>query len=49
MGYRITIESRGCFNFGVCMDACPVQALDVSRPDRAGIEVGGEARFRGAG
>jgi len=41
MGYRITIESRGCFNCGVCMDVCPVQALDMSRPERAGVEAGG--------
>ncbi len=40
MGYRITIESKGCFNCGVCMDVCPVQALDMSRPDHAGVEAG---------
>ena len=41
MGYRITIEDKGCFNCGVCMDVCPVQALDMSRPDHAGVEAGG--------
>ncbi len=41
MGYRITIEDKGCFNCGVCMDVCPVQALDMSRPNHAGVEAGG--------
>ncbi|HEX8941415.1 MAG TPA: FAD-dependent oxidoreductase [Candidatus Limnocylindrales bacterium] len=40
MGYRITIDSGGCINCGVCMDVCPVQALDMSRPDRPGVETG---------
>jgi NADPH-dependent glutamate synthase beta subunit-like oxidoreductase/NAD-dependent dihydropyrimidine dehydrogenase PreA subunit len=40
MGYRITIENRGCINCGVCMDVCPVQALDMTRPDHGGIETG---------
>ena len=41
MGYRITIDSTGCFNCGVCMDVCPVQALDMTRPTHAGVEAGG--------
>jgi len=41
MGYRITIERRGCINCGVCMDVCPVQALDMTRPDHAGVEAAG--------
>lgn len=41
MGYRITIDRRNCINCGVCMDVCPVQALDMTRPDRAGVEAGG--------
>ncbi|MDA8202220.1 MAG: FAD-dependent oxidoreductase [Chloroflexi bacterium] len=40
MGYRITIDQRGCFNCGVCMDVCPVQALDMSRPTNGGPETG---------
>ncbi len=40
MGYRISIDSSGCINCGVCMDVCPVQALDMSRPDRSGVETG---------
>ena len=38
MGYRIQIENGGCLNCGVCMDVCPVQALDMSRPQRPGVE-----------
>ena len=40
MGYRIDIDHDGCINCGVCMDVCPVQALDMTRPDRAGVEAG---------
>jgi NADPH-dependent glutamate synthase beta subunit-like oxidoreductase/Pyruvate/2-oxoacid:ferredoxin oxidoreductase delta subunit len=40
MGYRIDIHHDGCINCGVCMDVCPVQALDMTRPDRPGIEAG---------
>jgi NADPH-dependent glutamate synthase beta subunit-like oxidoreductase/NAD-dependent dihydropyrimidine dehydrogenase PreA subunit len=38
MGYRIAIDRSGCINCGVCMDVCPVEALDMTRPDRAGVE-----------
>ncbi len=41
MGYRIQIESGNCINCGVCMDVCPVQALDMSRPERPGVEGAG--------
>ena len=41
MGYRIDIDHTGCINCGICMDTCPVEALDMSRPERAGIETGG--------
>jgi NADH-quinone oxidoreductase subunit F len=45
MGYRIDIDRRGCINCGICMDVCPVEALDMSRPERPGIETGqGAAR-----
>jgi NADPH-dependent glutamate synthase beta subunit-like oxidoreductase/NAD-dependent dihydropyrimidine dehydrogenase PreA subunit len=38
MGYRITIDHANCINCGVCMDVCPVEALDMSRPDAPGVE-----------
>jgi len=41
MGYRIQIESGNCLNCGVCMDVCPVQALDMTRPTRPGVEGSG--------
>jgi NADPH-dependent glutamate synthase beta subunit-like oxidoreductase/Pyruvate/2-oxoacid:ferredoxin oxidoreductase delta subunit len=41
MGYRIQIENGNCLNCGVCMDVCPVQALDMSRPTRPGVEGAG--------
>jgi NADPH-dependent glutamate synthase beta subunit-like oxidoreductase/Pyruvate/2-oxoacid:ferredoxin oxidoreductase delta subunit len=39
MGYRIDIDQGNCINCGVCMDVCPVQALDMTRPAVAGPEV----------
>jgi NADPH-dependent glutamate synthase beta subunit-like oxidoreductase/Pyruvate/2-oxoacid:ferredoxin oxidoreductase delta subunit len=41
MGFRIQIENKGCLNCGVCMDVCPVQALDMTRPQRPGVEGSG--------
>ncbi|HEX9043419.1 MAG TPA: FAD-dependent oxidoreductase [Candidatus Limnocylindrales bacterium] len=38
MGYRIEVDHRGCINCGVCMDVCPVEALDMSRPVAPGVE-----------
>jgi NADPH-dependent glutamate synthase beta subunit-like oxidoreductase/Pyruvate/2-oxoacid:ferredoxin oxidoreductase delta subunit len=38
MGYRIDIDAGNCINCGICMDVCPVQALDMSRPRRPGVE-----------
>ncbi|MFI5254039.1 MAG: FAD-dependent oxidoreductase [Candidatus Limnocylindrales bacterium] len=38
MGYRIDIDRGGCINCGVCMDVCPVEALDMSRPQVPGVE-----------
>jgi NADPH-dependent glutamate synthase beta subunit-like oxidoreductase/NAD-dependent dihydropyrimidine dehydrogenase PreA subunit len=38
MGYRITIDRANCINCGVCMDVCPVEALDMSRPGAPGVE-----------
>ncbi len=40
MGYRIDINHAGCITCGVCMDVCPVEALDMSRPAQPGIETG---------
>jgi NADH-quinone oxidoreductase subunit F len=40
MGYRIDIDQRGCITCGICMDVCPVEALDMSRPQAPGIETG---------
>ncbi len=40
MGYRIDIDRTGCITCGVCMDVCPVEALDMSRPQAPGIETG---------
>ena len=40
MGYRISIDHDNCINCGICMDVCPVQALDMSRPQAAGVEAG---------
>ncbi len=40
MGYRIDIDHKGCITCGVCMDVCPVEALDMSRPEAPGIETG---------
>ncbi len=38
MGYRITIDHTNCINCGVCMDVCPVEALDMTRPEAPGVE-----------
>jgi NADH-quinone oxidoreductase subunit F len=40
MGYRIDIEQQGCMTCGICMDVCPVEALDMTRPLVPGIETG---------
>ena len=44
MGYRIDIDHKGCINCGICMDTCPVEALDMSRPVAPGIETAGLGR-----
>ena len=46
VGYRFTFDRTGCLNCGVCMDVCPVQALDMSRTVSASIESGAEALSR---
>ena len=40
MGYRIDIDHSGCITCGICMDVCPVEALDMSRPQAPGVETG---------
>ena len=40
MGYRIDINQGGCITCGICMDVCPVEALDMTRPQQPGIETG---------
>ena len=40
MGYRIDINHAGCITCGICMDVCPVEALDMSRPEAPGVETG---------
>src|SRR5512141_218096 len=46
MGYRIDIDQAGCINCGICMDTCPVEALDMSRPLVPGIETAGFGRLQ---
>ena len=41
MGYQIEVDLGNCFNCGICMDVCPVEALDMTRPERPGVEAGG--------
>jgi NADPH-dependent glutamate synthase beta subunit-like oxidoreductase/Pyruvate/2-oxoacid:ferredoxin oxidoreductase delta subunit len=43
MGYRFHFDRTNCLNCGVCMDVCPVQALDMSRNMTPPIEAGAEA------
>ena len=38
MGYRIDIDQGNCINCGICMDVCPVEALDMTRPAGTGVE-----------
>jgi NADPH-dependent glutamate synthase beta subunit-like oxidoreductase/Pyruvate/2-oxoacid:ferredoxin oxidoreductase delta subunit len=40
MGYRIDIDHAGCITCGICMDVCPVEALDMTRPAHPGVETG---------
>ncbi len=47
MGYAFSFDRTGCLNCGVCMDVCPVHALDMTRPRRGSIESGAEALATG--
>ncbi|MFV2064508.1 MAG: FAD-dependent oxidoreductase, partial [Chloroflexota bacterium] len=40
MAYRIELKREECFNCGICMDLCPVHALDMTSPERPGVEAG---------
>ncbi|MFV2064072.1 MAG: 4Fe-4S dicluster domain-containing protein, partial [Chloroflexota bacterium] len=40
MAYRIDLKREDCFNCGICMDLCPVHALDMTSPERPGVEAG---------
>lgn len=42
MGYQFVIDRTGCLNCGICMDVCPVQALDMTRTLEPTIESGVE-------
>lgn len=36
MAYRFQVNERTCINCGICMDLCPVRALDMTRPSGEG-------------
>jgi NADPH-dependent glutamate synthase beta subunit-like oxidoreductase/Pyruvate/2-oxoacid:ferredoxin oxidoreductase delta subunit len=38
MGYRVDVDLGNCITCGICMDVCPVEAIDMRRPARAGVE-----------
>ena len=42
MAYRFVVERSNCLNCGVCMDVCPVHALDMTRTLTPSIETGVE-------
>lgn len=42
MAYKFEVERSNCLNCGVCMDVCPVQALDMTRTLAPPIETGAE-------
>ncbi len=46
MAYVFSIDRSNCLNCGVCMDVCPVQALDMTRTSTRAIE-GADAFPRG--
>jgi NADPH-dependent glutamate synthase beta subunit-like oxidoreductase/NAD-dependent dihydropyrimidine dehydrogenase PreA subunit len=42
VAYRFQVDRSNCLNCGVCMDVCPVQALDMTRTVTPTIESGVE-------
>jgi NADPH-dependent glutamate synthase beta subunit-like oxidoreductase/Fe-S-cluster-containing hydrogenase component 2 len=43
--YRFHVDRSNCLNCGICMDVCPVQALDMTRTLTPPIEAGAEGIF----
>ena len=48
MAYKFVLERSSCINCGICMDVCPVQALDMTRTQSPPIETGAEGALRQA-
>jgi len=44
VAYTFRVDRSGCLNCGVCMDVCPVHALDMTRATGSSIESGAERR-----
>jgi NADPH-dependent glutamate synthase beta subunit-like oxidoreductase/NAD-dependent dihydropyrimidine dehydrogenase PreA subunit len=40
LGYQFQVDRSNCINCGICMDVCPVQALDMTRTRAATVESG---------
>src|SRR6266571_5812822 len=40
VGYQFQVNRSNCINCGVCMDVCPVHALDMTRTLTPSIESG---------
>jgi NADPH-dependent glutamate synthase beta subunit-like oxidoreductase/Pyruvate/2-oxoacid:ferredoxin oxidoreductase delta subunit len=45
MGYQFQIDRTNCLNCGVCMDVCPVHALDMTRTLTPSIESGVDPQY----
>ncbi|HET7339062.1 MAG TPA: FAD-dependent oxidoreductase [Candidatus Dormibacteraeota bacterium] len=43
MGFQFEVDRSNCLNCGICMDVCPVQALDMTRTLSPTIESGVDA------
>jgi NADPH-dependent glutamate synthase beta subunit-like oxidoreductase/Pyruvate/2-oxoacid:ferredoxin oxidoreductase delta subunit len=48
MTYKFEVDRSVCINCGICMDVCPVQALDMTRTLAPPIETGAEGAARPA-
>jgi NADPH-dependent glutamate synthase beta subunit-like oxidoreductase/NAD-dependent dihydropyrimidine dehydrogenase PreA subunit len=46
LGYQFQVNRSNCINCGICMDVCPVQALDMTRTLTPTIESGVEGSRR---
>jgi NADPH-dependent glutamate synthase beta subunit-like oxidoreductase/NAD-dependent dihydropyrimidine dehydrogenase PreA subunit len=49
VAYRFQVDRSNCLNCGVCMDVCPVQALDMTRTLTPTIEAGVERAPKAGG